>query len=130
MSMYSRRRVDFRRDKVYRDFLSADEAPGERLIVAPTSRWLAAAGAFALYAALLALLYWASDVEFARSADPAGVPAWRHALGVALNTSAVGFGAMFAVSLAMWAGGATRARYPTAFGALGMTAAALIALLL
>ncbi|MBI1182347.1 MAG: hypothetical protein GC201_17535 [Alphaproteobacteria bacterium] len=119
--------MDFRRNKTYHDILAEqNQSRDGHLVPNPLIRWLFAAGGVVAYAAALASLYWVSDVAF-KDTDPASVPAWRHMLGLFLNTCAIGFSAIFLVSLGLWAMKVSRARYPVIFGTLGFIAGLLVA---
>lgn len=122
--------MDFRRDKTYHDILSEPREGGDEHLVADTrTRWLAAAGGMALYLVVIALLYWASGVGFLDN-DAGAPPAWKRVAGLLLNTSAVGFSAIFLVSVVLWAFRAASPKFFLVFGVLGLFAGLLVALVL
>jgi hypothetical protein len=126
--MYSGQRMDFRRNKTYHDILAEQrQDPEDHLLPNATVRWMIATVALLAYAAALVSLYWVSNVGFVEEVVPITQPLWRRAMGLVLNTAAVGFGVMFMVSLVLWALKTCRARYPVAFGVLGMISALLVA---
>ncbi|MEN3951006.1 hypothetical protein [Iodidimonas sp. SYSU 1G8] len=131
MNMYAGQRMSFKRDKVYHDILSErHDVPEAHLIVSTPLRWAAGLAALTFYGLITWSLYWVSNVGFRESADPSVVPVWRHFLGLVLNTSAIGFSAIFLVSLVLWAARQASPRYPFAFGSLGFIAGLLIATVL
>ena len=127
--------MDFRRNKTYHDIL-AEQRPGgdEHLVADDRTRWLAAAGGIAAYLLVLAFFYWASGIGFQKrlglEMELDTVPAWKHVIGLLLNTSAVGFSAIFLVSAVLWALKAASPKYFMVFGALGLFAGLLVALVL
>ncbi|MGE0667306.1 MAG: hypothetical protein AB7O49_12175 [Sphingomonadales bacterium] len=127
--------MDFRRNKTYHDIL-AEPRPGgdEHLVTDGRARWLAAAGGMALYLLAMALLYWASGIGFQKrlglQMELDTVPAWKHAIGLLLNTSAVGFSAIFLVSAVLWALKAASPKFFMVFGVLGLFAGLLVAFVL
>lgn len=125
--------MDFRRNKTYHDILSAPRGGiDEHLVASTRTRWLAAAGGIAIYLLAIALLYWVSSVGFLEKAavDFDRVPGWKHVIGVLLNTSAVGFSAIFLVSAVLWALKEASPKYFLVFGALGLFAGLLVAFVL
>jgi hypothetical protein len=123
--------MDFRRDKTYHDILSEQrEQRDEHLIPATPVRWLVAGAALALYIAAMMGLYWSSDVTISEGADPGMVPVWKHLLGLALNTAALGFSAIFAVSLVLWTLKQASPKFALVFGVLGFGAGLLVAVVL
>lgn len=123
--------MDFRRDKTYHDILSEPPEGGDEHLVADTrTRWLAATGGMALYLIAIALLYWASGVGFLDRPDAGAPPAWKRVAGLLLNTSAVGFSAIFLVSAVLWALRAASPKFFLVFGVLGLFAGLLVALVL
>ena len=123
--------MDFRREKTYHDILSEQrERTDEHLIPAAPVRWLVAAAGLALYGVALMGLYWSSDVVFSERADPGLVPVWKHVLGLVLNTSAIGFSAIFVVSLVLWALKQASPKFALVFGVLGFGAGLLVAVVL
>ncbi len=123
--------MDFRRDKTYHDILSEPrEGGGDHLVADTRTRWLAAAGGMALYLLAIALLYWASGVGFLDRPDAAAPPTWKRITGLLLNTSAVGFSAIFLVSVVLWALKEASPKYFLVFGLLGLFAGLLVAFIL
>jgi hypothetical protein len=126
-----RLRMDFRRDKTYHDILSEQrERIDEHLIPATPVRWLVALGGLAFYLAAVTGLYWSSGVTISEQADPGTVPVWKHLTGLFLNTSAIGFSAIFAVSLVLWALKQASPKFALVFGVLGFAAGLLVATVL
>jgi hypothetical protein len=123
--------MDFRRDKTYHDILSEQrERIDEHLVPDPRMRWLGAVGGMALYLVAIALLYWASSVGFLDRPVVGEPPAWKQVIGLLLNTAAVGFSAIFLVSVVLWALKEASPKYFLVFGVLGLFAAMLVAIIL
>ena len=127
--------MDFRRNKTYHDILSEKrEGADEHLVTDDRMRWAAAAGGIALYLLVMALLYWASGIgyqkRFGLQMELDTIPAWKHVTGLLLNTSAVGFSAIFLVSAVLWALRAASPKYFMVFGTLGLFAGLLVAFIL
>lgn len=125
--------MDFKRNKTYHDILSEPRDGGDvHLVTTTRMRWLAAVGGMALYLLMIAGLYWASSVGFLD--HPAlyidRVPGWKRVIGLLLNTSAMGFSAIFLVSAVLWALKAASPKYLLTFGALGLFAGLLVAFVL
>lgn len=127
--------MDFRRNRTYHDILSERPDGGDEHLVTDTAtRWTGAGCAMALYLLVMALFYWASGVGFPErlglQIEFDTIPAWKRATGLLLNTSAVGFSAMFVVSVMLWALRAASPKYFLMFGTLGLFAGLLVAFIL
>jgi hypothetical protein len=127
------RRMDFRRNKTYHDILSEPRPGGdEHLLADGRVRWPAALGGMALYLVVMALLYRASGVGFLEKfeLDTHSVAPWKHAVGLLINTLAVGFSAIFLVSVVLWALKAASPKFFLVFGVLGLFSGLLVAFIL